>query len=569
MSGFAFLMVDVYQLKMKEDECTSIKAIYITKSRKTKTVSLKTANKEHEASKILSCPKFFAENWGELTVVGNSERRNNTRNRLITKLFNGKNILFGDEVVVFSKNMDLDMKTLTEMIRDSTGSEKEIKEFSKKEKNNNSVKGLKICLTMIVRDEAHVIERCLNNIKNCVDAIAIVDTGSIDNTVELVENFLRETNISGGICQKPWKGFDLSRNDALLYAYEVVREIEKLPKTGPIMKEEYDRTSGKKWLWFMHDADDGIYDSSCKEFVTENNLSRIIEEYEPNIKKSLENLKLADEYNTWVRIGNCGFYYPRFFRLHLSGYGLQKWHNPVHEVCYTEGIQVVPEYINGFHIYTGKTGGRSKRGNKYLSDLLNLTQGVEMGRITPTNLPRCIFYTAQSCHDLRYYDQAIYYYNQRIAIESGSTYERYISHIRIAQDIPFCRSAFQKELTGDYVEYLRMKNWFSAFTLSNHRREATYELGKYHHNRKEFKIAWFYLKNGLLYDEPQSYDTFADTSMFEGSKYLSMSYLCAWYAGDKDSFVKYGMKLATKEDVPEHVRESAKNNLRNFAKVHI
>jgi len=439
------------------------------------------------------------------------------------------------------------------------------------EKNNTLVEKskVKICLTMIVRDEAHVIERCLNNVKDCIDAIAIVDTGSVDNTVKLVEDFIEKYKIPGGICKNVWKGFDLSRNDALLYAFEVVRDLENLPKTGPITKKDYDATCNKKWLWFMHDADDGIYDSSCKEFVSDENLTKIIAKYPPNFKKIFSKTKLADEYNTWVTIGNCGFYFPRFFRLNTSGYALQKWHNPVHEVCYIQSITTQSENIKGFHIYTGKTGGRAKRGNKYLSDLLNLTQAIEVGRVPPSNMPRCIFYTAQSCHDLKYYDQAIYYYNKRISMVEGSLHERYISHLRISEDIFYCRSSFQQEITTDYVKYLQLKHLWSAFNLVNHRREANYELGKYHHERNEFSIAWFFFKAGLQYDEPQFYDMFADTSLFNGPHYLNLSYLCAWYSGDKESFIKYGKILATKEGIPEHFRQSAKENLLRFAKVHI
>jgi len=35
-----------------------------------------------------------------------------------------------------------------------------------------------LCLNMIVKNEEHVIERCLLNVKHLIDAVAIVDTGS-------------------------------------------------------------------------------------------------------------------------------------------------------------------------------------------------------------------------------------------------------------------------------------------------------------------------------------------------------------------------------------------------------
>ena len=47
----------------------------------------------------------------------------------------------------------------------------------------------KISLVMIARNEAHCIERCLASIKDHVDEIVIVDTGSTDDTVQICKSF--------------------------------------------------------------------------------------------------------------------------------------------------------------------------------------------------------------------------------------------------------------------------------------------------------------------------------------------------------------------------------------------
>lgn len=48
---------------------------------------------------------------------------------------------------------------------------------------------ISLSLCMIVRDEEKVIKRCLNSVTEIVDEIIIVDTGSIDNTKEIVKEF--------------------------------------------------------------------------------------------------------------------------------------------------------------------------------------------------------------------------------------------------------------------------------------------------------------------------------------------------------------------------------------------
>ena len=68
---------------------------------------------------------------------------------------------------------------------------------------------------MIVKDEAHIIERCLDSVKLLVDEVVIVDTGSTDNTIEVINNFLKKENLPGKIIEDSWKGFAHGRTLAL------------------------------------------------------------------------------------------------------------------------------------------------------------------------------------------------------------------------------------------------------------------------------------------------------------------------------------------------------------------
>ncbi len=46
-----------------------------------------------------------------------------------------------------------------------------------------------ISLCMIVKDEEKVIERCLQSVQHIVDEIIVVDTGSVDNTIDIVKRY--------------------------------------------------------------------------------------------------------------------------------------------------------------------------------------------------------------------------------------------------------------------------------------------------------------------------------------------------------------------------------------------
>jgi glycosyltransferase involved in cell wall biosynthesis len=73
-----------------------------------------------------------------------------------------------------------------------------------------------ICLNMIVKNESQVIEKCLASVKPLIDYWVIVDTGSSDNTQEIVKNCMK--GIPGQLYERPWVNFAHNRNEALALA---------------------------------------------------------------------------------------------------------------------------------------------------------------------------------------------------------------------------------------------------------------------------------------------------------------------------------------------------------------
>ncbi len=69
---------------------------------------------------------------------------------------------------------------------------------------------------MIVKDEAHVIRRCLDSVRPLIDHWVIVDTGSTDGTQDIVRATLAD--IPGALVERPWVDFAYNRNEALKLA---------------------------------------------------------------------------------------------------------------------------------------------------------------------------------------------------------------------------------------------------------------------------------------------------------------------------------------------------------------
>lgn len=70
-----------------------------------------------------------------------------------------------------------------------------------------------VSLCMIVKNEAHVLRRCLDSIKDCVDEMIILDTGSNDETVDIAREYTEHVYFF------PWcDDFSAARNASFSHA---------------------------------------------------------------------------------------------------------------------------------------------------------------------------------------------------------------------------------------------------------------------------------------------------------------------------------------------------------------
>jgi glycosyltransferase involved in cell wall biosynthesis len=80
---------------------------------------------------------------------------------------------------------------------------------------------IKLILTQIMKNEAHVAERMLNSIKSIVDGIVVIDTGSTDDSINVVRSWGEANGIETYVFERPFDNFENSRN----YSFQKAREI--------------------------------------------------------------------------------------------------------------------------------------------------------------------------------------------------------------------------------------------------------------------------------------------------------------------------------------------------------
>lgn len=110
-----------------------------------------------------------------------------------------------------------------------------------------------ISLCMIVKNEEACLARCLESVRDHVDEIIVVDTGSTDRTVEIAESY------GARIYHHPWENdFSKHRNQSLSYAtgdwiFQLDADEELFAEDGPRLREIAQRGRADYYNCLFHD----------------------------------------------------------------------------------------------------------------------------------------------------------------------------------------------------------------------------------------------------------------------------------------------------------------------------
>jgi glycosyltransferase involved in cell wall biosynthesis len=236
---------------------------------------------------------------------------------------------------------------------------------------------------MIVKNEAHVITRCIASVKPLITSWCIVDTGSTDGTQELICKELAD--LPGDLYERPWKDFGHNRTEAI----ELARG-----------KADYD---------LVMDADDVLVIPNS--FVMP--------------------LLTADSYEIRVEDSGISYYRIHFFRGDLDFHYV----GVLHEVIISGPGRTLAR-LDGLTYRRAYDGARSADPQKFRKDAEVLKKAL---RAEPDNA-RYAFYLAQSWRDAGEYAKAAAVYERRAAMGGWpeevwySLYERARIADRLGED---------------------------------------------------------------------------------------------------------------------------------------
>ena len=236
--------------------------------------------------------------------------------------------------------------------------------------------GPTVVLTMIVRNEAHVIERCIESVRPLINAWCIVDTGSTDGTQELVRELL--VNVPGELHEIPWHDF----------AYNRTRALELARPLG-----DYSLMIDADVVCLFDDGTDpGVVRAALTDDLYDVRFSEGLEYVRPQLSST---------------------------RLDFTYRGV------LHEFLAVPDGAVHGGTIEGIRYTTFRDGARSQNPHKYQDDAEVLRVALASGS-EPELEPRYTFYLAQSCRDAGLVDEAIDAYRRRSEL-GGYLEEVYVS----------------------------------------------------------------------------------------------------------------------------------------------
>jgi glycosyltransferase involved in cell wall biosynthesis len=241
-------------------------------------------------------------------------------------------------------------------------------------RNGEVTSEAKICLNMIVKNEASVITRCLQSVKPLIDYWVIVDTGSTDGTQKIIQEYMKD--IPGELHERPWVNFAHNRNEALNFAKD---------------KADY---------VLIIDADEQL--SLSNDFKL------------PKLDK--------DFYYIETSYGGTRYKRIQLINNHMDW----KWEGVLHETVVSHNAKTSDTLLNITNIARAE-GDRSKDPQKYHKDAKVLEAALQEN----PNSTRYVFYLAQSYKDAGESQKSLEAYQRRIAMK-GWDQEVFWSMLQVA-----------------------------------------------------------------------------------------------------------------------------------------
>lgn len=344
---------------------------------------------------------------------------------------------------------------------------------------------VQIAVVLMVKNEEKRIEVSLDSVKNEVDGIILFDTGSSDNTVNVVKKYAKKNNLHFHLIEGIFEDFSTSRNKMLEYADSLLYDYLILFDCNDELKIDPTGTGGA--LQAQHE--EGVEISTLKDFLlNEKDADAFLMHQKWYIGPGYN----LDYYNIKIIKPNLGF----------------KYIGSVHEYIETPdgaNIKKLGENVIIFQDRAADNDGKTF--SRWEKDLILLKKDLKKN----SDDGRTQYYLAQTLDGLGRKEEAFECYKLRAFNSSGFYEERFLSFMNCGH------------IASD--QYEKIKWFLQAFEIHN-RAEPLVEIAKIYRIQNQFYLSYIFAKPACELAYPSECLLNVNNKCYSHDRWHELSIVC-------------------------------------------
>jgi glycosyltransferase involved in cell wall biosynthesis len=292
-----------------------------------------------------------------------------------------------------------------------------------------------IAALIMCKNEKKRLHVTLDSIKDCISSLIVFDTGSTDNTIDILKEFSEKNKIPLRLKQGTFVNFQVSRNESLDWAY-TFEDVDYL---------------------LLLDVNDELRGAD-----------RLIEVAKQNLNTDFSAFLVCQQ---WWSFALDKYFNVRLVKPRKGWY----YKGVVHEYIHTdiEANNKIFRLNDDIVLYQDRTQDDDKTGKRFTRDKELLLAEYKKD---PTE-PRTCFYLAQTCSCLRENSDAYYYYKIRTTLE-GFFEERFHAYLKCGE--------LSEMLCLDWSESM---GWYMKAFEFLPRAEPLFKITEHYNYVKNWKLA--------------------------------------------------------------------------------
>lgn len=352
---------------------------------------------------------------------------------------------------------------------------------------------IQIAAAIMVKNEEKRIETTLNSIKKDVDGIVLFDTGSTDNTIDIVKKYVEINNLKLHLLEGVFEDFSTSRNEMLEFAETFSYDYMLLLDCNDELK-------------FNNVSDSSVKTIQKKKSRYQQNQNQ--NQNHQSLKKLLDHKKDIDGFMVHQKWHIGPNYDLDYFNIKIIKTKLGfRYKGSVHEYIVTpEGLTI--DKLEGIVIYQDRVADNDgKTFNRWENDLVLLKKDLE---INP-NDSRSQFYLAQTYDGLCKKDEAFEAYKLRYENIEGFYEERFLAALNCGR------------LINDDEE--KIKWYLRSFEIIE-RSEPLVEIAKIYRIKNQFLLAYTFARTACDLEFPTNCTLNVDKKSYDHDRWHELSISC-------------------------------------------